>query len=788
MNTINQNYLNSELDIETRVESLLAQMTLEEKVAQLGSIGPVKLMEKGKISSEKLDEFLKNGIGQITRIAGASALGPENAAIAANLVQEYLEKNTRLGIPALIHEECLSGYMGKEGTTYPQAIGMASSWDPELIKKITTEIRKQMRVIGSHLGLSPLADVARDPRWGRIEETFGEDQYLVAVMVTAYAKGLHGDNPTKGVYATLKHFAGHGYPEGGRNHAPVNISERELREHFLFPYEAAIKTAEVKSIMNAYHDIDGIPCAASEELLTDILRGEWGFDGIVVSDYMSIEMLHSNHKVASTKKESGIMALKAGLDVELPEIVCYGDNLIEAVEDGLISESVIDESVRRHLRAKFRLGIFDKRYVVTENLDDVFETKEQRELAREAARKSIVLLKNENNILPLDKNIKSIALIGPSADSTRNLLGDYAYSAHVDSKKDAVRVVSIKEGIEKIVSKETEIKFAQGCGIMEQSKDGFAKAVKIAAESELAVVVVGGKSGLSGLNDEHGKNDDDLIDFETGMTFNTELTNTTDTTGEHHDRTDLKLPGVQQELVKAIHKTGTPVVAILVNGRPLAIEWIAENIPAVVETWLPGEEGGNAVADIIFGDYNPGGKLPVSIPRNVGQIPINYNRKNISHYRDYVFANNRPLYPFGHGLSYTQFEYSDLTISSREITGISDIIIECNIKNTGQLTGDEVVQLYINDEYATRTRPIKELKGFKRITLQTGESKRVRFILSSEQLAFHDKDMNLVVEEGNFKVMIGSSSEEIHLTDSFKVLNNIVLSRFRKYFTRVEVE
>lgn len=785
---VNKDYLNSDLPIETRIEILLEQMTLREKVAQLGSVGPVKLMENGKISYIKMDELLKDGIGQITRVAGASALDPEKAARAANQIQEYLEKNTRLGIPALLHEECLSGFMGKGGTTYPQSIGMASTWEPELIEEVTTEIRKQMRAIGAHLGLSPLADVARDMRWGRVEETFGEDQYLVACMVTAYSRGLHGQNPGEGVYATLKHFAGHGLPEGGRNHAPVNISERELRENFLFPYEAAIKTAGVKSIMNAYHDIDGIPCAASKELLTDILRGEWGFDGIVVSDYMSIEMLHSNHKVARSRKEAGVLALKAGLDIELPEIVCYGDNLIEAVQEGLISEKVIDEAVRRHLRAKFRLGIFEKRYVSTDNINSVFETPAQRQLARDVARKSIVLLKNEEGLLPLNKELRSIAVIGPSADSTRNLLGDYAYSAHVDSKKDAVRIISILEGIKNKVSSNTIINYAPGCPIMEEDREGFAEAIEAARKSEVAVVVVGGKSGLSGLNDEHGKAEDDITDFNAEVNFNTEITNTTDTTGEHHDRTDLKLPGVQEELVKAIYDTGTPVIVVLINGRPLSVEWIAEKIPAVVEAWLPGEEGGNAVADILFGDYNPGGKLPVSIPRNVGQTPINYNRKYISHYRDYVFSNNRPLYPFGHGLSYTTFEYSDLSLSRRELSGISELVVEVSIKNTGKVTGDEVVQLYINDEYASRTRPIKELKGFKRVTLQPGESKRISFSLSTEQLAFYDKEMNLIIEPGDFKVMIGSSSEDIRLTDSFTVNDKTVLSNYRRFFTRVEVD
>ncbi|MFW5980914.1 MAG: glycoside hydrolase family 3 protein, partial [Halanaerobiaceae bacterium] len=568
------NYNQAERDIDARVDNLLSQMTLEEKVAQLGSVGPAKVLEDGKFSPEKAEKVLKKGIGQITRIAGASALEPDKAAKAANKVQEYLEKNTRLGIPAMIHEECLSGYMGKGGTTYPQSIGMGSSWEPELMKEVTDEIRKQLKVMGAHHALSPLADVARDMRWGRIEETFGEDQYLVAEMVTAYVKGLQGNEPKEGIDATLKHYAGHGACEGGRNHAPVNISERELRENHLFPFEAGIREGKARSVMNAYHDIDGIPCACSKKLLTDILRGEWGFDGIVVSDYFSISLLYSDHKVAENKQIAGIKALEAGLDIELPETDCYGENLVEAVKKGLMSEAVLDEAVRRHLQAKFRKGIFENRYVEVDKVNEVFETDKQRQLARKAACKSMVLLKNENDLLPLDKDIDSLAVIGPSADSTRNLLGDYAYSAHVESKEDAIPIVSILEGIKNKAGSGTEINYARGCGIMDLSRDGFEEAVDAASKSDLAIVAVGGRSGLSGLGEEEEDRQerDESVDF-SEVNFAKEMVNTTDTTGEHHDRTDLKLPGVQRELLEAIKNTGTPVIAVLVNGRPLAIEW-----------------------------------------------------------------------------------------------------------------------------------------------------------------------------------------------------------------------
>jgi len=780
-------YLDSTLPISKRVEDLLSRMTLEEKIAQLGSLGPERILREGNLSEKKADQHLKNGIGQISRIAGASALPPEKAAEASNEVQRYLLENTRLGIPAIIHEECLSGYMGKGGTTYPQSIGMASSWSPELMEQITDEIRKQMRSMGASLALSPLADVARDPRWGRIEETFGEDQYLVAEMANAYVKGLQGEKLSEGICATLKHFAGHGFCEGGRNHAPVNFSEREFREHFLFPYEAVIRKTHAGSIMNAYHDVDGTPCASSRKLLTDILRGEWEFKGIVVSDYFSIDMLYTEHKVAENLQEAGVKALEAGLDVELPEISCYGELLHQAVEGGELSLAVIDEAVSRHLEMKFRLGLFEDPFVDKNSVNEVFETADQRELSREAARKSMVLLKNEEDILPLDKDIESLALIGPSADSTRNLLGDYAYSAHVDSEEETIKIVSIKEGIENKLNDQCDIKYVQGCSIMGENDKNFEAAITAAEKSELAVVVLGGKSGLSGMGGEEEEHENDSVDF-TEVSFTSEMTETSDTTGEHHDRTDLELPGLQQELLEAIYQTGTPVVLILVNGRPLSVEWADKNIPAIIEAWLPGEEGGNAAADVLFGDYNPGGKLPVSIPKNTGQLPINYNRKPVSHFRDYVFGDNRPLYPFGYGLSYTSFSYENLVISPQKITGSSEFEVEVEVKNTGDTAGEEIVQLYVNDPYAQRTRPLKELCGFKRVHLNPEESRKVKFNLSSEQLAFYDENMDLIIESGDINILVGSSSADIKLQGKLEILEGKVLNKnYRRYFTRTEV-
>lgn len=770
-----------------KIENLLKEMTLEEKVAQLGSIGPEKLLVDGEFSEEKAAKYLKDGVGQITRLAGAGALVPEAALKAANEIQEFLLKKTRLAIPAILHEECLSGYMGKGGTTFPQSISLASSWEPELLKEQTDVIRKQLRSIGVHFALSPVADVARDLRWGRVEETFGEDPYLAAEMVTAYVKGLQGERLNEGIVATLKHFAGHSNSEGGRNHAPANIPERELREYFLFPFEAAVKEGKAGSVMNAYHDNDGIPCASSRKLLTDILRGEWNFEGVVVADYWSIKMLYKEHRTAVSMQDAGVKALKAGLDIELPEIECYGEKLTAAVKDGLISEAVIDESVRRHLKTKFKLGLFENRFVKEEKFKEVFETAEQRALARKTAKKSLVLLKNDKKLLPLSKDLASIAVIGPSAASTRNLLGDYSYDAHMNSDEDSVRIVSILEGIKNTVGAETEINYAQGCEIMSKNKGDFEEAVKAAEKSEIAVVVVGGKSGLSGMG-ENEYNDSDVVKFEGGG-FSTELNYTTDTTGEHHDRTSLDLPGVQKNLIKEIVKTKTPVVVVLVNGRPLAIEWTAENADSVLEAWLPGEEGGNAVADVLFGNYNPAGKLPVSIPKNVGQLPIHYNRRLMSHYRDYVFTDNRPLYPFGYGLSYTEFEYSNLRISPKVFNGNKEISIKVDLKNIGERTGDEIVQLYIHDKVASLARPIKSLKGFKRVNLKAGETKTLEFKLKAEQLAFYDQNLDLIVEAGEFEIMLGSSSTDIRLRDLIELKGDkIELTTERVYFTETYLD
>ncbi|MDZ7375643.1 MAG: glycoside hydrolase family 3 C-terminal domain-containing protein [candidate division KSB1 bacterium] len=757
-------YRDPSQSVERRTEDLLSRMTLDEKIAQLQSVWGYSLMKNRQtFSIDKARKLLKHGIGQITRPAGGTDLEYGQVAEFVNLVQRFLIEETRLGIPAILHEECLTGWQAKGATIFPQAIGLASTWEPELIETMTKTIRIQLKAINVHQGLAPVLDVARDPRWGRTEETYGEDPYLVAAMGKAYIRGLQGDDLRHAVAATVKHFAGYSASQAGLNWAPAHIPSREFREVFLFPFEVAVREAGGLSVMNAYHELDGIPCGANRQLLTDILRGEWGFTGIVVSDYEAIPMLYEYHHIAKDKMEAGCLALEAGIDIELPELDCYGDQLKAAVQKGLISENLIDRAVARVLRLKFALGIFENPFAERANSGPL-EQPMHRKFALELARKSIVLLKNEGGLLPLNKNLDKIAVIGPNADSWRNLLGDYSYPIIVEFREilkakeknktidltslpnPTVQVVTVLEGIKSKVPESAEVLFALGCTVTGGSTEGFEAAIAAARQAEVAVVVVGGKSGF-------------VPDC---------------TSGEERDRAELNLPGVQSELVKAIHATGTPVVLVLVNGRPYTLEWEAQHIPAIIEAWLPGEEGGNAIADVLFGDFNPGGKLPITFPAKVGQVPIFYRHKpsaRRSHlWIDYVDASSQPLFPFGHGLSYTKFKYSQLKIAPKQVPIAGKVTISLEVQNTGSVKGDEVVQLYLHDLVASVTRPVKELKGFKRIELEPGQKQKVQFELSTDLLAFYDADLKLVVEPGEFEVMIGSSSEDIRLKGSFEVV------------------
>jgi beta-glucosidase len=763
--------------IEERVKDLLNQMTLDEKIAQLGSYWSYEILENGEFSTQKASKLLNFGIGQITRPGGATGFSPKQTAKLVNEIQKFLVNKTRLGIPAFIHEECLSGYMTKGATIFPQMIGIASTWQPELCEQMTSRIRDQMKTLGIHQGLSPVVDVTRDPRWGRTEETFGEDPYLVLSMGVSYVKGLQSDNIKNGVVATLKHFVGYGVSEGGMNWAPAHIGERELREIFLLPFEAAIKEGKAKSVMNAYHELDGIPCGASKKLLRNVLREEWNFDGIVVSDYFAINSIMDYHKVASDKEQAAIKALTAGIDVELPAFDCYKEPLKKAVESGKLPITFVDDAVKNILRLKFEMGLFENPFVDLEKVPENLDLAEDRKLAYEIAVKSLVLLKNDG-ILPLIRDnypIKKVAVIGPNANSARNLTGDYTYLTHLETLEQDAFGTSAMKGIEfseselpittiyealkeKLIPLGIEVSYSKGCEINDKDKSYFTEAVNLAKSSDVAILVLGDKSGL-----------------------------TKDcTTGESRDSSTLKLPGVQLELLREIKKTNTPIILVLVTGRPYSLEWADKHVSAILEAWLPGEEGGNAIADIIIGNRIPGGKLPISFPYHAGQIPVFYNHKpsgGRSHWwGDYVDYPTKPLYPFGYGLSYTTFEYSNLEITVEE----TNVFISCEVKNIGQFEGEEVVQLYINDEVASVTRPVKELKGFKRINLKPNETKKITFELPIEVLAFYDENMKFVVERGSFKVLIGSSSEDIRLKGNFFIQDNIFVDETnKKFFTKI---
>ena len=757
-------YRDAAKSVAERVADLLSNMTLDEKIAQIGSVWAMEVLEDRRFSREKAAKLMKNGLGGISRAGVGTALKPGQIAIFVNDLQRFLVENTRLGIPAIVHEECLTGFVAREATIFPQIIGMASTWDPGLVQRIMQATRTQMLAVGVRQGLSPVLDVARDPRWGRMEETFGEDPYLIARMGVAYVRGLQGDDIRNGVIATVKHFAGYGKPEAGLNHAPSDIPPRMLREVYLYPFEKAVREAGVLSVMNAYQEIDGVPCAASKELLTAILRNEWGFDGIVVADYYAVLMLNTFHRVASDRVEAARLALAAGIDMELPERDCYTEALTAKVAAGEFPIDIIERAAARVLKMKFRLGLFEKPYIENPDVINIFDTVDNRALALQAARKSIVLLKNENNLLPLDKRSGTVAVIGPHADSSRNQLGDYTYPGQIgitamtadslgcrlpaeDMQPDTVpvRVVTLLEGIRSRVEGGAKVLYAAGCDVCDGSEDGIARAVDIARKADTVILAVGGKSGL-------------MPDC---------------TCGEMRDSADLRLTGAQEQLIKAVYGTGKPVVLVIVDGRPLALGWMADRMPAIVMAWKPGEEGGNAVADVLFGDYNPGGKLPVTFPRSAGQVPVYYGIRpsggKSQFWGDYTDLPVTPQYEFGFGLSYTTFELSNLQVTPIRVKADETVIVKADVKNTGSRQGDEVVQLYVNDVVSSLTRPALELKGFRRLSLRPAESATVEFALPVKELAYYDINMKLAVEPGEFKIMVGTSAKNLTLSGQFEV-------------------
>jgi len=695
--------------IEHRVDSLLALMTLDEKVGQLVQWNHDEIDRTGLIREGK--------VGSMMNILGAEE---------TRKFQEIAVEESRLKIPLLFGLDVIHGYR----TTFPIPLASSCTWDPALIEKAERVAATEATASGIHWTFAPMVDIARDPRWGRIAEGAGEDPYLGSLIAAAKVRGFQGSDlaSATSLLACAKHFAAYGGAEGGRDYNTVDISERTLREIYLPPFHAAVQ-AGVGTLMCSFNEIDGVPSSGNRMLLTDILRGEWGFDGFVVSDWGSIgEML--NHGNVGDSTSAAALSIHAGVDMDM-QSGCYADELALAVKNGLVPESEVDEAVRRVLREKFRLGLFDNPYRncdVERERNDVL-TPGNRELARAVADHSIVLLRNDHALLPLEKTIKSLAVIGPLADDQDDPLGPWSGAGRPED------VVTVLTGIKAKLTSGTLVRYAEGCSVSASAHEDFSSALKVAQESDVIVAVVGEDRSMS---------------------------------GEASSRSYLGLLGNQEELVRKLEATGKPLVVVLMNGRPLAIPWLAKNVPAVVEAWFLGVETGNAVADVLFGDFNPGGKLTASFPRATGQVPIYYNHKNTGRPADdtvkwtsrYLDLPSSPQYPFGFGLSYTTFSYRDLSLSSQQLHPNDSIVVATVVRNTGNRAGEEIAQLYIHDEVASITRPVKELKGFRKVTLKPGESQTVRFVLKPEDLMFYNLAMKRVVEPGAFEVFVGPNSAE----------------------------
>lgn len=732
----NDLYKDSNQPVERRVENLLRQMTLEEKVGQMCQYVGLKHMQtaENNMTAEELKNSHSQGFypglhsSDVERLTEQGLVGSFLHATdlkEANYLQSLAQK-TRLQIPLLIGIDAIHGNSQCYGATvYPTPIGQASTFDPELVEQASRETALEMRATGSHWSFTPNVEIARDPRWGRVGETFGEDPYLVTKMGVATVKGLQGEDFSKpeNVLACAKHFVGGSEPVNGINGAPFDGSERTLNELFFPPFEACID-AGVYTVMTAHNEVNGIPAHASKWLMQDMLRDRWNFNGFIVSDWMDIERLHDYHTIAETLDDAFFISVNAGMDMHMHGPL-FQESIVKAVNEGRLSEERINESVRKILTAKFKLGLFENPYYDEGKSKETLFNALHQKTALEMARKSIVLLKNDG-ILPLDESkYKNVFVTGPNAN-THVILGDWSVPQPDEN------VITVLEGLKKIAPNTNFTTLEFGWNLREMETSRIKQAAAMAKNADLAIVVVGENSMR-----EHWMEK---------------------TCGENTDRMDINLPGLQQELVEEIYGTGVPTIVVLVNGRQLGVEWIAENLPALIEAWEPGSFGGQAIAEILYGKINPSGKLPVTVPRNVGQIQCVYNRKYTNMWAPYAIGESTPLYEFGYGLSYTQFKYENLKLSKPEINSKETVDISVDVTNIGEMEGDEVVQLYIRDDYSSATRPIKELKDFSRISLKKGEKKTVTFQLTPDKLAYYDAEMNYGVEPGTFKIMIGSSS------------------------------
>ncbi len=736
-----------------RVEHLLGLMTLEEKVGQLIQPFGWQTYEHidGKIKlAESFKQQVENGgVGSLygvlradpwTGVTLESGLSPRLGAEAVNEIQRYAIEHSRLGIPILIGEECSHGHMAIGATVFPVPLSLGSTWNVDLYREMCRAVARETRSQGGAVTYSPVLDVVRDPRWGRTEECFGEDAYLVGQMAVASVEGLQGErlDGEDSVAATLKHFVGYGSSEGGRNAGPVHMGRRELLEVDLLPFRKAVE-AGAASIMPAYNEIDGVPCTTNKELLDGVLRGEWGFDGMVITDCGAIDMLASGHDSAEDGQDAAVQAIEAGIDMEMSGEM-FGKYLVEAVRNGRLDTAVVDQAARRVLELKFRLGLFEAPYADPNRAEQVIGSREHVELARKIAGEGIVLLKNEGGVLPLSAAGK-IAVIGPNADTGYNQLGDYT------SPQPRSKVTTVLGGIRgKLADAPERVLYAPGCRIKGDSREGFELALSCAEQADTVIMVVGGSSAR-----DFGEGS---IDLKTGASKVTGNTESDMDCGEGIDRLSLRLSGVQLELIQEVHKLGKPLIVVYINGRPVTEPWIDEHADAILEAWYPGQEGGHAVADVLFGDVNPSGRLTLSIPKHVGQLPVYYNGKR-SRGKRYLEDDSQPRYPFGYGLSYTEFGYANLIVQPECILPDGTAKVTVDVTNTGSRAGAEVVQLYVTDVASAVTRPAKELKGFRKVYLAPGESRRVEFTVGAEELEYIGRDYKPVVEPGEFRIHVG---------------------------------
>ena len=741
-------YQDASLPIDQRVEDLLTRMTVEEKVGQLVCLmgwDSYQINGKKVTTSEKFRHEIDSlHVGMYwavfradpwTQKTIANGLNPKLAPLAANAMQRYVIEHTRLGIPLFLAEEAPHGHMAIGSTVFPTGLGMAATWDPDLMQQVGQVIGKEIRLQGGHISYGPVLDLAREPRWSRVEETLGEDPYLSGMMGAAMVKGLGGGDLSlpHSTIATLKHFIAYGTTEGGQNGARSIVGPRELKQVFLPPFKQAIDAGAL-SVMTSYNSLDGVPCTSNRQLLTDVLRDEWRFDrGIVVSDLFSIDGLKGTHHTATSSQDAAIQALWAGVDVDLGGN-CYA-RLVDAVKRGKVDEKNLDQAVKRVLRLKFEMGLFEHPYMDSKAALKEVNNDDAIAIARQVARQSITLLKNDG-ILPLSKD-KKVAVIGPNADNVYNMLGDYT-APQPDGK-----VITVYQGIRSMLG-DDRCTYAKGCAIRDTIDCDIPAAVEAANKADVVIAVVGGSSAR-----------DFKTSYEdTGAASADQQTVSDMECGEGFDRATLDLLGRQMELLEALKMTGKPLIVVYIEGRPLNKNWAAENANALLTAYYPGEQGGNAIAEVLFGDYNPAGRLPVSMPRHVGQLPVYYNKPAPASH-DYVEMSAKPLYPFGYGLSYTTFEYSDLTVTGLDAT--------FKVTNTGVRKGDEVVQLYLHQDQPSVVQPERQLKAFKRITLEPGETRTVTLHLDYDDLAIVDADMQRTVEPGTYHVLIGSSSKDLHL-------------------------